>query len=57
MKKRMLVAQWASEAWAEFTTENHTCILHSFIKTGFLIAKDGSENGKIELRKDFKYNF
>ena len=47
--KRMLVAQWASEAWEEFCRDNQRCIRSAFIKTGFLLAQDGSENGLIEL--------
>lgn len=52
-KKRMLVAKWASEAWAEFTDGtkyNHT-VTSAFVKTGFLVAKDGSENHLIELHE------
>ena len=62
-KKRQLVAKWASEAWAEFCECNLECITSAFVKSGFLLAKDGSENDKIELRKErkdlcsFKYNF
>ena len=49
-KKRMYVAEWASDAWREMCGENgRHCIESSFVKTGFLLAKDGSENGKVEL--------
>ena len=48
-RKRMLVATWTSEAWDEFCRENKSCITAAFVNTGFLIAKDGSENHKIEL--------
>jgi hypothetical protein len=48
-RKRMLIARWASEAWEEFCNENQGCIRSSFVETGFLIAKDGSENNKICL--------
>lgn len=47
--KRQLVAGWASEAWAEMCENNQDCITAAFVKTGFLLAKDGSENGKVEL--------
>ena len=47
--KSMLVAKWVSEAWEEFCRENHQCIRSAFVKTGFLIAQDGSKNGLIEL--------
>ena len=48
-KKRQHIAQWASEAWDEFCCENQYCIKRAFIGTGFLVAKDGSENHLIEL--------
>jgi hypothetical protein len=48
-RKRMLVATWASEAWEEVCRENQWMIRQAFVKTGFLVAKDGSENGLIEL--------
>jgi hypothetical protein len=50
-RKRMLVATWASEAWDEFCRENQHCIRSAFVETGFLIAKDGSENMKVCLWK------
>jgi hypothetical protein len=53
-RKRMLVARWASEAWDEFCRENQDCITSSFVETGFLIAKNGSENHKICLWKKRK---
>ena len=48
-KRRMLVAQWASESWQEMCAGHHKLIRSAFVRTGFLIAKDGSENGLIEL--------
>lgn len=48
-KKRMLVAQWTAEAWQELCGQNQRLIRSAFVRTGFLIAKDGSENGLIEL--------
>ena len=48
--KRMLVAKWASEAWRDICENHHKLIRSAFVKTGFLIAKDGSENHKIELK-------
>jgi hypothetical protein len=50
-RKRMLCAQWASEAWSEFCQDNQDCIRRAFVGTGFLVAKDGSENDKITLWK------
>ena len=35
--------------WAELCQDNQASIRSSFVKTGFLIAKDGSEDGLIEL--------
>ena len=49
--KRMLVATWVSEAWQEFCAKNKRCITSAFIKTGFLVVKDGTENSLIELFK------
>ena len=49
MKKRMLVAQWTAEAWQELCQQNQRLIRSAFVRTGFLIAKDGSENGLIQL--------
>ena len=43
-KKRRLVATWAAEAWRELHLDNRDLIRSAFVKTGFLIAKDGSEN-------------
>jgi hypothetical protein len=49
--KRMLVAKWASEAWTELCTENKDLLRKAFVQTGFLVAKDGSENDQIVLEK------
>ena len=49
MKRRMMVAQWAAESWQEMCGGHHKLIRSAFVRTGFLIAKDGSENGLIEL--------
>jgi hypothetical protein len=51
MKKRMLMAKWASEAWTELTETEHHLLRSAFVQTGFLVAKDGSENHPIELHK------
>jgi hypothetical protein len=42
-KRRILVATWTSEAWKQFCAENHTVIKESFVQTGFLLARDGSD--------------
>jgi hypothetical protein len=48
--RRMLMAEWLSAAMTDLTT-NHTNMIDSaFIKTGFKIAKDGSEDHLIEIQ-------
>ena len=49
----MLVAKWVSKAWTEFTRnpKYHGGVRSTFVKMGFLVAKDGSENKLIELHK------
>ena len=54
-KKRMLVAKWASEAWAEFITNRQHTIVEAFVETGFLLAKDGSENHLIKLSRGTQF--
>ena len=49
--KRMLVAKWTSQAWTEICATHYQLIRSAFVKTGFLLAKDGSENHLIELWK------
>ena len=48
-EKRMLMATWASEAQHELATGHKRAITSAFVKTGFLLAKDGSENHLIDL--------
>jgi len=48
--RRMLVARWTSKAWSE-VSKNETLIKSAFVRTGFLVAKDGSENHLIQLWK------
>ena len=43
-QKRIIVATWASKAWEELLRDNKQCTRSAFVKTGFLVAKDGSEN-------------
>ena len=47
--KRMLVAKWTSAAWRDISDNHHKLIRSAFVKTGFLIAMNGTENDKIEL--------
>ena len=49
--KRMLVAKWASQAWTEICSHHHQLIRSAFVKTGFLVTKNGSENHLIEIWK------
>jgi hypothetical protein len=53
--KRMLVAQWVSTAWQDISTNNKGLIRSAFVKTGFLLAKDGSENHLVQLWKKGKH--
>lgn len=49
-EKRMLFATWASEAWSDLCANNKHLIHSAFVETGFLLARDGSENGLIKLQ-------
>ena len=48
--RRMLMAQWLSEAWTDLTTNHPNMIDSAFIKTGFKVAKNGSEDHLIEIQ-------
>ena len=48
--RRMLMAQWLSEAWTDLTTLHPNMIDAAFVKTGFKIAKDGSEDHLIDIQ-------
>jgi hypothetical protein len=48
--RRILMAQWLSAAWTDLEL-NHKHLLDSaFLQTGFLLAKDGSEDGLVSLQ-------
>jgi hypothetical protein len=51
-QKRMLIATWTSVAWAELCAAElaDSLIRTAFVDTGFLLAKDGSENGLVKLQ-------
>jgi hypothetical protein len=49
-EKRMMFATWASEAWIDLCTNNKDLITRAFVETGFLLARDGSENHLIKLQ-------
>ena len=44
MHRRMLMAEWLSLAWTDLTTNHQELIEKSFVHTGFLLARDGSED-------------
>ena len=50
MTRRMLMAQWLSAAWTDLTTNHSQMFTSAFVKTGFLIAKDGSEDHLIDIQ-------
>ena len=50
MSRRMLMAQWLSEAWTDLTANHPNIIDSAFVKTGFLVAKDGSEDHLIDIQ-------
>ena len=49
MHRRMHMAKWLSDAWAELIT-HHRLLLSAFVETGLLLALDGSEDGQISLQ-------
>ena len=49
--KRMKVAYWASVAWRDMCANSGPLFESAFVTTGFLLAKDGSENNKVKLWK------
>jgi hypothetical protein len=50
MARRMLMAQWLSDAWTDLITNHAHMINAAFVKTGFKLAKDGSEDGLINIQ-------
>ena len=50
MARRMLMAQWLSDAWTELITNHKGMLLSAFIRTGFLLALDGSEDHLMEIQ-------
>ena len=47
-ERRMKMAVWAAAAWG-VVAQNAAFLRSSFVSTGFLIAKDGSEDGLIKI--------
>ena len=57
--RRMLMAQWVVLAWS-YASKNPKLMRQAFVSTGFLLAKDGSEDSLIKmagLPDDFKYRY
>ena len=50
MHRRMLMARWMSEAWDSLVTDHSEMIEKAFVSTGFLLAKDGSEDHLLKLQ-------
>jgi hypothetical protein len=50
MHRRMLMAQWLADAWEELITNHKGLIEKAFVHTGFLLAKDGSEDHKMSIQ-------
>lgn len=48
--RRMLMAQWFQDAWLDLTLNNKHIIKKAFVDTGFLLAKDGSEDHLLKLQ-------
>ena len=47
--RRLLLANWVSVAWEELKANGAHLIRQSFVETGFLVARDGSENHLIKM--------
>jgi hypothetical protein len=62
-ERRKLMVKWASEVWDEVCEPDRCLSLvnRSFVRTGCLVAKNGTENGLIDLdgwmRAPGGYNF
>jgi hypothetical protein len=53
--RRIYIAQWLSAVWKQVCAESHDSLIRpAFVQSGFYVAKDGSENGKINLHKSIK---
>jgi hypothetical protein len=48
-ERRLLLARWVSVAWESLQTNAESLIRQSFVETGFLLARDGSENHLIKM--------
>ncbi len=50
MRRRMLMAQWLSEARHDLITNHQKLIEKSFVHSGFLLVRDGSEDKLISIQ-------
>ena len=50
MHRRMLMAQWLDAAWIDLTTNHQSLIEKAFVHTGFLLARDGSEDHLMNIQ-------
>ena len=55
-QRRVYLATWAAVAW-DIVKRDKDFLRSSFISTGWLIAKDGSENNKIKVDGVVNYDF
>ena len=50
MARLMLMAQWLADAWDDLCINHPHMVVSAFVRTGFLVAKDGSEDGEIRIQ-------
>lgn len=50
MARRILLAKWFAKAWRELTSKHQELLVKAFIRTGFLLAKDGSEDDLMQIQ-------
>ena len=50
MQRRMLMARWLSDAWNDLRAKEPHMLRSAFVQTGFLVAKDGSEDDLIKIQ-------
>ena len=50
MHRRILMAKWLEAAWVDLIFNNRHIIHNAFVETGFLLAKDGSEDDLLKLQ-------
>jgi hypothetical protein len=56
-ERRIFIVNWVASAWGALKA-NAEFIRSSFVSTGWLLAKDGSENWMVSLKKwDSAYGF